>query len=404
MHKKLKAILITTNFPYGGASANLLRYFCFCLRDGGHTIEVFLPTGGYYGKKVDQLSVRNGEIEGVKYKRLGFIHHPRNIFGKILDNLWGLISPFFFLLHKTFTKDLDVIIIYNPTALSMINFLFSKLLLQKRVVIIIPEFYEKPPREASVLARLKWYNFYFAIKYLYKYGDKFIVLSSYLKTYIESRLNRPKEILIMPNLTDPVRFNKPIVTPYKLNYTTIGYVGTPTRKDGILDLIKSFSILIKEHKNLHLLVIGDITNGKSIIPQLRDYAKNLGIEDESITFNGLTSHNDIPNLLASCNILALTRPNGVFAEAGFPTKLGEYFATQKPVVITRVGDMATYFINEEEVVFAEPENIDSIVKAFQTLIENPALANRIGIRGFEWMNQNLNYRNQTHKISEYISK
>lgn len=402
MHKKLKAILITTNFPYGGASANLLRYFCFCLRDGGHTIEVFLPTGGYYGKKVDQLSVRNGEIEGVKYKRLGFIHHPRNIFGKILDNLWGLISPFFFLLHKTFTKDLDVIIIYNPTALSMINFLFSKLLLQKRVVIIIPEFYEKPPREASVLARLKWYNFYFAIKYLYKYGDKFIVLSSYLKTYMESRLNRPKEILIMPNLTDPVRFNKPMVTPYKLNYTTIGYVGTPTRKDGILDLIKSFSELIKTHSHLHLLIIGDMTNGNSVIPTLRNYARSLGVKDEYITFNGLTSHQLIPDLLTSCDILALTRPRGVFAEAGFPTKLGEYFATKKPAVITKVGDMASYFKNYEQVVFAEPENISSIVNAFSLLLENPEKAMQIGLRGYQWMDKFLNYRNQTIKISEFI--
>lgn len=399
----MKCILLTSNYPYGGASANLLRYFTFCLRDGGHSIEVFMPTGGYYGRKIDQDSKRKGEIEGVKYRRLGFLHHPRNIFGKLLDNLWGLISPFFFLLQRSFKKKLDIIIVYNPTVISMLNYLIIKFILNKKLVIIIPEFYEKPNKEAGVLSKLKWYNFYFAIKYLYKYGDKFIVLSEYLNKYIQSRLKKTKEILIMPNLTDPERFDKPMVAPYKLDYTTIGYVGTPTRKDGILDLIRGFSELIKEYKSLHLLIIGDITNGKSVIPELRDYARSLGIVDEYMTFNGLTSHQEIPDLLASCDILALTRPSGIFAEAGFPTKLGEYFATKKPVVITNVGDMATYFKNYNQVVFAEPENITSIVNAFMYLLESPEEAIQIGLRGYQWMFQHLNYRNQTSQISEFVS-
>lgn len=400
----MKCILFTTNFPYGGASANLLRYFTFCLRDGGHSIEVFMPTGGYYGRKIDQDSKRKEEIDGIKYRRLGFLHHPRNIFGKLLDNLWGLFSPFFFLLQRTLTSKLDIIIVYNPTVISMLNYLIIKSILNKKVLIIIPEFYEKPNKEAGILSKLKWYNFYFAIKYLYKYGDKFIVLSEYLNKYIQSRLNKPKEILIMPNLTDPERFNKSMVAPYRLDYTTIGYVGTPTRKDGILDLIKSFSDLINEYKFLHLLIIGDITNGNSVIPELSAYARSLGVDDECITFNGLTSHKEIPDLLASCDILALTRPSGIFAEAGFPTKLGEYFATKKPVVITKVGDMATYFKNREQVIFAEPENISSIVNAFEYLILNPQQAMEIGLQGYEWMDKNLNYRNQINKISEFVTR
>lgn len=398
----MNCILFTTNFPYGGASANLLRYFTFCLRDGGHSIEVFMPTGGYYGRKIDQDSKRKGEIDGIKYRRLGFLHHPRNIFGKLLDNLWGLISPFFFLLERSLKKKLDIIIVYNPTVITMLNYLIIKFFFNKKVLIIIPEFYEKPNSEAGILSKIKWYNFYFAIKYLYKYGDKFIVLSDYLKNYMQSRLNTLKEILIMPNLTDPVRFEKPMVASYKLDCTTIGYVGTPTRKDGILDLIKAFSVLIKEFKYLHLLIIGDITNGNSVIPQLREYARSHGVEDEYITFNGLTSHQEIPDLLASCDILALTRPSGIFAEAGFPTKLGEYFATKRPVVLTKVGDMATYFKDREQVAFAEPENMSSIVNAFEYLLFNPQEAIKIGLRGYEWMDKFLNYRNQTNKISEFI--
>ena len=61
--------------------------------------------------------------------------------------------------------------------------------------------------------------------------------------------------------------------------------------------------------------------------------------------------------------MTLIRPNGVFAEAVL-TKIGEYFACKKPVGVTNVGDISTYFKNEEHVIIVEPENIKSIVNGF----------------------------------------
>lgn len=403
MAKKKNIVISTSLFPYGGACANLVRYFSFCLKDGGHNVEVILPTGAYYGNKLDQEKLRKGSINGVKYKRLGFIHKPRNLPGKIIDNLMGLLLPFFHLLSRALAKKLDLIIVYNPTMISILPYLFSKLVLRSELLIMLPEFYEKPKgKDYSFLGMLKWYNFYFGIKYFIKYADKFIVLSNYLKSYMESRLRKPKPILLMPNLSDVERFQIEEVKDFKENHVTIGYVGTPVRKDGILDLIESFGIINKKYPKTHLLVIGDITSGKTIIPELKKYASEHGIVESSITFTGLTSHTEIPALLLSCQILALTRPGGIFAEAGFPTKLGEYFACKKPVVITRVGDMRTYFNDKEQVVFADPENIASIVDAFEYLLQHPEKATEIGVNGYNWMDKNLNYLNQTQRISEFV--
>ncbi len=193
-----------------------------------------------------------------------------------------------------------------------------------------------------------------------KYADGIIVLSTYLRDYIKYKVKYKKNILLMPNLTDPKEFELKDIKPHFYGRITIGYVGTPTRKDGILDLINSFSLLNKKYSNTHLLIIGDLTNGKTLIPSLEKLAKELSI-DKNVTFTGLISNNKIPELLNSCQILALTRPNGISAEAGFPTKLGEYFACKKPVVITKVGDMSKYFQNEEHVILVEPENIRSLL-------------------------------------------
>jgi glycosyltransferase involved in cell wall biosynthesis len=402
--KRRKIVLITSRFPYGGASANLLRYFTMALAIENNDVEVILPTGCYYGNKIDVNEKKYGEIESIKYRHLGFINHPKNYIGKILDNLLGLILPFFFLLNKTVKKDLDTIIVYDTFWFSMLSYLIIKMILRKELVVILPEFYEKPKSKFISLSLLNWYSFHLSIKFLVRHADKFIVLSSYLNEYLITRLKKPKDILIMPNLNDPKRFEISDIIPFKPGKITIGYVGTPTKKDGILDLIKSFGVLNKTCKETHLLIIGDITNGNSIIKDLKNYATKVGAKEDCITFTGLKSHTQIPELLLSCQILALTRPNGIFAEAGFPTKLGEYFSCKKPVLITRVGDIPKYFKDEDQVILAEPENIQSIVDGFKKIITDKILSDHLSISGYEWMDENLNYINQSKRISEFINK
>lgn len=404
MARNKKIVLITSRFPYGGASANLLRYFTLALAIQNSDVEVIIPTGCYYGNKIDVNKNRYGKIESVKYRHLGFINHPKNYFGKLLDNILGLILPFFFLLNKSNKKELDIIVVYNPTMFSMVSYLITKFLLRKKLLVILPEFFEKPKLKLFSLSLLNWYSFYISIKYLVRYADKFIVLSSYLKQYLTTMLKTSKDILIMPNLTDPKRFELNDIKPFRPNKITIGYIGTPTKKDGVLDLIKSFGILNNKYRDTHLLIIGDITNGNSIVQDLKIYALENGVHEDCITFTGLQSHTHIPQLLLSCQILALTRPNGIFAEAGFPTKLGEYFSCKKPVLITKVGDIPKYFKNKEHVIIVEPENIESIVNGFETIINDNKLSIKLGHNGYKWMDENLSYINQSKRIAEFINK
>jgi glycosyltransferase involved in cell wall biosynthesis len=391
------------NFPFGGAMANFSRYFVTGLAAQNDKIEVILPTGNYFGNNIDSDKNREGSINGVVYKHLCFINHPRNYIGKLIDNICGLILPILYLVKKSIKRDLDIIIICDSDFVRTLLFVATKSVLRKNLVIILPEFYEKPKGWFLSLSVINWYSFYFGMRFVIKYADGFIVLTNFMKNYIREELHCKKGILIVPNLTDPKKFERQNVKPFSENKITIGYTGTPTQKDGILDLIKSFSALNKRYKNIHLLIIGDLTNGKTMIPALKEYASDLGVL-EKISFTGLISHNRIPDLLNSCQILALTRPNGIFAEAGFPTKLSEYFACKKPVLITSVGDIPKYFKDQEHVILAEPGNIESIAAGFEFLLNNKVLAKEISINGYNWMEQNTNYINISPNISQFLHR
>lgn len=395
-------IVTFDNFPFGGAPANYLRNFALSIGlQEGNKVEVVLPVGNYYGNNTDLNVSKTGTVGNVNYRHLCYVKHPKNYFGKFFDNICGYILPIFFFVKERIRNKVDVIIIYNTSFATTLTFLLIKFIIGKKLIVILPEYYERPTSKYS-LAQLRWLNFYFGMAYLVKYADKFIVLSYFLKNYLISKSIREENILILPNITDPEIFKVQNAKEHIKGKITIGYSGTPTRKDGVVDLIESFAVLTKKHPDTHLLIIGDVVNGNTIIPGLRKKADNLGIADK-VTFTGLVPFKIVPQLLNSCQILALTRPSGIFAEAGFPTKLGEYFSCRKPVLVTSVGDIKKYFVSGVHAIIAIPEDIDSIVEGFELLILNEHLRYQISENAYKWLQENLNYRTLSTKINNFTT-
>jgi glycosyltransferase involved in cell wall biosynthesis len=93
---------------------------------------------------------------------------------------------------------------------------------------------------------------------------------------------------------------------------------------------------------------------------------------------------------------------GILADSGFPTKIGEYFAAEKIVVATKVGDLGLYFTEKEELIFAEPNNPISICNAINFALQNQDLALQIAEKGNKWAMNNLDYKNNTKKLIEFI--
>jgi glycosyltransferase involved in cell wall biosynthesis len=384
------------SFPYGRASANFLRNLAAGLSQYD-TIEVLLPAGYSLAGIQNRFATKTGAIDGVKWRYLSFINSPKNIFLKIAEKFWGILVLLFYLFKQEVIKRRKYTVIkYNISFSSNLLLLLTSKLLAFRLINIIPEFYEKPKR--GIISLLKWYDFYWGIKYLGRYPEGIITVSSYLKNYVLIR-GRTKKVVIIPNLVNPEEF-KTDSKKYIEGKLTIGYAGTPVEKDGIDDLLKSFALVNTINPDTHLLIIGDATKG-SVIPELKKKALDLKIQD-NITFTGLVDFNEVPALLNACDILVLARPQSIKAEAGFPTKLGEYFACRKPVVVTSVGDIKTHFENTDAVLLAEPGNIQSIAGAIKSLIADKEKRIRIGNNGCEWMMQNLEYKTVSKKVHEFI--
>jgi len=392
-------VLITSmNFPSGGAGASYLNLFCRGLKSNGCKISVLLLKGYAFGNFSPNESRKNITSEGIPYTYLGLRKRPENQFLKLLDEFLSISRLIIFLVSLLKNRHSVSLLVFNSEIqYNLPIFLITKPLGIK-VFKFVAEIIDKSEFKGSFLRQIKRYGHLFNFRYLNRTSDKMILFSYYLKDLYLQMGYLEENIFVQPNLTD-FEYWKPVAT--KIKYT-LGYSGAPYQKDGLSDLFRAMSMLNGDLSNISLLVIGDAPFGKSLIPDLRLECERLGLSGK-VTFTGLVQSSKVKHYLSECEILTITRPSTIQTQAGFPTKLGEYFASGKPILATDFGDMGRYFKNGSEIVMAECGNPQSIANKLHWMLQNRNELELISKNGFERAKKLLEYRSSVTKIHNFLS-
>lgn len=229
-------------------------------------------------------------------------------------------------------------------------------------------------------------------------ADKIFVISKNLKTYLKSYTKTSISILNM--IVDSDRFEKQFFEKQRL----ITYVGTiETEKDGINDLIEAFKIFKgMGTSDLKLRIVADTSN-KARFMILRNLCEKLGVLD-SVIFTGAKHSNEIPKMLFESILLVLPRPNNLQSKYGFPTKLGEYIASEVPTISTNVGSINQFIKDEINGFLVDPGNSVKFAEKMIRVIGNYEKAILIAKKGKELLKLAFNPDIQAKKIVSYINK
>lgn len=186
------------------------------------------------------------------------------------------------------------------------------------------------------------------------------------------------KLLHLPMTVDLDRFIANPLPPEGFAQPFIAFVGSMNdAKDGISILIKSFNAISKYFPDYKLYLIGSWDYDS---PMHLSLIKEYKLE-EIVFWRGVYQRDQIPSIIKNADLLVLPRPDSKQAQGGFPTKLGEYLATSKPVCATKVGEIPYYLKDGESVFFAEPGSVDSFAEAMRRALSNPQEAKRVGING-----------------------
>jgi len=117
--------------------------------------------------------------------------------------------------------------------------------------------------------------------------------------------------------------------------------------------------------------------------------------------NGLPRHEAL-RIMSKARCLVLARPDSQQARAGFPTKLGEYLALGRPVVVTKVGEMPRFLEDGRTAYLVEPGNVESFANKLREVFADKEKAEKIGLAGKGVAKSCFDLRNHERTLCEWM--
>ncbi len=377
------------SYPSGSAPSNRVHLYCKALKEAkGFPFVINIHSTFTKPQPFNYL----GRCEGVPFYYSQKTPMRENKFiQRNINKIKGLFNSF--VIIKRLKKKHNVKVLFFSTSVlnEVIFFIFLKLM----KISIIRECCEAPLFIIQEKKAVKLYNF--LDNQRLKLYDEIIVISDYLNKYYSSIFPKNK-IFQIPILVDMDRFSNSIKTRAdgKKVITYIGYMGG--NKDGLDNLIEAMAIVSKKVSAAQLELVGSAP--KEDMLRLKNKIEALGLNDV-VFFLGSKNTDEIPRILANSDLLVLARPDNNQAKAGFPTKLGEYLASGKPVVITKTGEISKYLIDNKSAYLTSPDDINNFAeKVIFALYDEKA--EKIGANGYEIANKNFNYSLYGREILEII--
>jgi glycosyltransferase involved in cell wall biosynthesis len=185
----------------------------------------------------------------------------------------------------------------------------------------------------------------------------------------------------------------------------VTYVGTLNeRKDGVATLMMAFAHVAAEFSDVNLRLVGDAHDARtSNIPEFLAVAEGLGIAGR-VEFTGQVPHSQVARHLRESSLLVLARPSSQQADAGFPTKLGEYLASGRPTIVTRTSDIEEYLSDGVDAYLVPPGDVDALEGALRRALADPDGAAAVGAAGRLVAEERFDYRSSGRVLAETVSR
>lgn len=396
-NKKLQIVFISSlQYPEGGAPANRHLAYAKGLCELGNEISFVLTSIQSDKNKIHLIqNINFVYIEHVK----NFKKQNENFAIRLFLKYKSYIKCKEYLIALKKKKSIDILVLLDSTTIE----LFPILRVANRLrICVIHERTEYPFifGHDNFIGKLNLWLYYKIV--LPRFNGLFVI-SEALKKHFFQEAKFQKPIAIINMIVDPSRFEFKSGT-INSEYSYIAYCGSMEGdKDGIGTLIRAFGKAINTSSfcaDLRLKLIGDISNDK-LVQNLKQIALDSNCLDQ-IILTGKVQRSYIPELLSNSKALVLARPANKQAEGGFPTKLGEYLATGKPVIITRVGEIENFLINGVNSFLAQPNDVSSFSNQIIKVFSDYSNAIEIGGEGRKLTYTVFNYKTQAIVLHNFM--
>lgn len=379
-------LLLNQTYPYGYALTKRFHLYAKGFIKNGHTANIVVPLPTEKSNKTINTAT-SGVYDDVpfRYTSNSTIRSKKFLHRRIHDFLGALTAG------KIFIKEKPDIIITSTFSLPF--FIFLKL-----ISLVISA---KILRERNEVDNLRSDKVPFYKQLMAKYESKLfhgsIIINHKLKNHIENKLKNKSPNIVVPILIEDFKSSEEL--PVK---NTIVYTGTyRERKDGILTILKAFSLLIKRFPEFKMILTGSAKGSKDY-NKMMDLIADHNLEPY-INFTGYLSEEELRNVLISARMLIITKPDNRQNLFNFPTKMGEYLISGRPVISTKVGIIGEIMNDRSNILFTN-YSAPEISNSMEFLIKNPDVADSIGKNGRKYALENFDYKSHAKEMIVFFKQ
>jgi glycosyltransferase involved in cell wall biosynthesis len=231
-------------------------------------------------------------------------------------------------------------------------------------------------------------------------ADLIFVVSGVERRNLMAKGVQPERVVINPNGVDAVEFRpgcggaeirRKLGIDEKI---VVGFLGTFGPWHGAPVLARA-ATHASEKARCHFLFVGDGDQRS----ETETIIESAGIKSRA-TFTGRIAHDKVAAYLDACDVLVSPHVPATDGSEffGSPTKLFEYMAMARPVIASRLGQMADLIRDGENGLLVEPGDACALARTIDRLARDEALRARLGAAARQTVVEHYTWRHNAERV------
>lgn len=390
MKKELHIGVLTgrTPYPNGMAASQRIHLMARSMADAGAAVNIWVDGLDVFSEKrnIDIIGLK----DGIHYEYLlGKTQAAEHKWKRVLDRIHLALLSRQKLSDAACNQSLDVLYYYA----SILKPNFERIVvgnsaLQAKIPVVL-DLREAPwslKKNKSFVEKL--------VSPLWGI-DGVICISHYLENWVKEenkRTNRKVKSIYVPILTDTNEIEPAFFSPIE---KTVLFAGSPVYSETISFLLEAMKIVWSRFNECRLVITGgasESTLGQAILDG-----------DKKIRYTGFVERSLLLREYSEATVLAIPLFDNIQSHARFPTKLGEYLTSGRPVVTNGVGEIPRFLCDKVNACVSSPGDIQAFAEAICFLLSNPEKAKVIGRNGRHVAVEHFHYANYGKELCEFMT-
>lgn len=335
------------------------------------------------GMEVDVICLRQGSdvarhevISGINVYHVPLKRRRSGKLVYMAQYAWFLLCAFFLLTIWSFRKRYRLVHVHNMPDFLVFSALVPKLL-GARVILDLhdpmPELFRSiygMPEDHYIVRWLKKME-----RRSIAFAHQVVTPNLAFKNLFASRscvsskittvMNSPESRIFHP-VKPPAVNGHAVALPAGHRPFILMYHGLLVERHGLDLAIRAVAQLRPKIPGIHMHLYGEPTE---YLKSIQNLVKELQVED-LVTFHGFKSLPEIAGCISTIDVGIIPNRSSSFTQINFPTRIFEYLAMQKPVIVPNTSGIEDYF-NDDEIIYFKAGDIADIARKIEWAYANP---------------------------------